>query len=128
MTQKNTGIWLDHSMANLIDITESGIISKSIKSEFTHQEKEYTLSKNENLMHNKEQHQQSKFYKEICDAVKNSSGILLFGPTTAKNELFNLLNDDQHFKNIKIEVKNTDKMTDNQKQLFVKDHFLKSLK
>jgi hypothetical protein len=33
------------------------------------------------------------------------------------------LNTDLHFKNIKIEVKSADKMTDNQQEAFVKKHF-----
>lgn len=125
MEKKYTGIWMDHSVAHLMDMKNEEIITKSIQSEFTHQEKENSLNKNENLMHNKEQHQQSKFYKNISDAVKDSNEILLFGPTTAKSELWNLLKSDQHFKNIKIEVKSADKMTENQQHAFVKEHFNK---
>jgi len=44
--------------------------------------------------------------------LKDYEEVLLFGPTNAKNELFNLLKDDRHFEKIKIEVKSGDKMTD----------------
>ena len=50
-----------------------------------------------------------------------------FGPTNAKTELLNMLRTDHHFDKIDIEVKNTDKMTENQEHAFVKEYFLKHL-
>ena len=50
--------------------------------------------------------------------------MLLFGPTEAKEELFNLLSEDHRFVNIKIEVKEADKMTENQQEAFVSNYFL----
>ena len=96
MTHKeNIGIWMDHSVAHLMELTNEGIVKNNITSEFTHQEKEHSLSKNENLAHNKEQHQQSKYYNKIKDAIKDYKHIVLFGPTTAKNELHNLIKTDR---------------------------------
>ena len=66
---------------------------------------------------------QAGYYKKITEALKHSNEIVLFGPTKAKNELMNLLTADHHFANKKIEVKQTDKMTENQQKAFVKEHF-----
>jgi stalled ribosome rescue protein Dom34 len=99
------------------------IETKTISSKFTHQEKEHSLSKSENLMHHKEQHQQHEFYKELGDVIKNYNEVVVFGPTDAKLELVNFLKQDHHFDNIKIEVKNADKMTEHQEYAFVKAHF-----
>ena len=126
-TAKNLGIWMDHSKAHLMEFTTDPIDTKTIASKFTHQEKEHSLSKGENHMHNKEQHQQAGYYKKITDAIKGCEKVLLFGPTTAKNELLNLLKVDHHFANIKMEVKQADKMTENQQHAFVKNHFDSSL-
>jgi stalled ribosome rescue protein Dom34 len=93
-----------------MELTNNTIVETSIVSEFTHEEKELSLRKNENLMHNKEQ-QQSSYYKKLGSAIKNSQEVVLFGPTSAKNELLNLLKADHLFENIKIEVKHSDKMT-----------------
>ena len=49
--------------------------------------------------------------------------MLLFGPTNAKTELKNYLNQDLHFKDIQIDVESADKMTENEKDAFVKNHF-----
>ncbi|MDM8159585.1 hypothetical protein QUH73_07160 [Labilibaculum sp. K2S] len=53
------------------------------------------------------------------------SEVLLFGPTNAKTELYNLLKEDSHFNNIKINVETTDNLTENQMYEFVKEHFEK---
>jgi hypothetical protein len=115
---------MDHSSANLIEFKKESDESITIDSKFTHQEKESTLGKSEHLMHNKEQHQQSEYYKKLGEVIKNYDEVLLFGPTDAKVELFNLLMEGQAFTNVKIEFQNTDKMTENQQHAFVIDYFL----
>jgi hypothetical protein len=47
----------------------------------------------------------------------------LFGPTDAKNELLNMVKTDHLFNEIKIEVENSDKMTESQMHTFVRDYF-----
>ena len=120
---KQLGIYMDHSSAFLLELTNGLIIQNNIASESTHEEKEISLQKNERLMHNKEQQQQSKYYENISDQIRNFQEVILFGPTDAKNELFNLLKDDHLFSNIKIVLKDTDAMTEIQKHTFVKEYF-----
>jgi len=120
--RKNLGIWMDHSTANLINITEDNI-NHSINSKFTFDIKVEALSRSENIMHNKEQQQHEAFYKEIADEILKYDHVLLFGPTNAKLELHNYMNKDLHFKDIKICIEPADKMTDNEKIAFVKNHF-----
>jgi stalled ribosome rescue protein Dom34 len=120
-TQKNLGIWMDHSTANLIDLTSNK--HSQILSEFTFDTKEEALSRSENVMHNKRQQMQEAYYKNIADAILKFDHVLLFGPTNAKTELHNYVNTNLRFKDIKIEVKSADKMTDNQQEAFVKKYF-----
>lgn len=122
-TIKRLGIWMDHSNAHLIEYSNESVKAKVIDSPFTHQDKESSLKKGENLMHNKEQQQQGAYYKELGAVILHYDEVLLFGPTDAKTELFNLLTEDQHFAKIKIELKSTEKMTEHQEQAFVKEHF-----
>lgn len=123
-SKKNMGIWMDHSVANLIDL-KGDKDNCSIHSKFSFSLKQEALSKSENLMHNKEQHIQESFYKSIADKILNYDHVLLFGPTNAKKELHNYLNNDLHFKDIKIDVESADKMTDPEKDAFVLEHFNK---
>jgi hypothetical protein len=122
-TKKRLGIWMDHSIANLMDANYETIVTKTIESEFTHEERERVLSKSEHTMHNDENQKQHAYYKKIGDSIKQYDEVILFGPTHAKEELLNLLKADHHFEKINIKVKSADKMTENQQHAFVKDYF-----
>ena len=122
-TIKQLGIWMDHSNAHLMEFSTGAVETRVIQSTFTHQSKEQTLGKSEYGMHKKEQHQQTGFYKKIGEVIKDYTSVLLFGPTSAKNELFNMLRLDHNFEKIIIEVKQADKMTGNQQHAFVRDYF-----
>lgn len=121
--KKNLGIWMDHSAAHLIEFTIEPLETKTILTKFTHQQKVQSLGKSENLMHNNEQHQQSEYYKKLGEIIKNYDEVILFGPTDAKAELFNILKADNLFAKIKIEIIQAGKMTENQQHAFVKEHF-----
>jgi len=122
-TKQQVGIFMDHSNAHIMEFTVDPIETTTIESTFTHQIKEDTLEKSEHLMHNKEQHQQAAFYKKISDVIKYYDNVILFGPTEAKVELFNILKADSAFTKTNITVKQTDKMSENQQHAFVKEHF-----
>ncbi len=123
---KSLGIWMDHSTARLMEFTGQQIETKTIESEFTHEEKTDSLGKSENIMHNKEQQRQSAYYKNLGNVIINYEAVILFGPTDAKVELFNVLRADHHFDKIKIEIKTADKMSEHQQHAFVKEHFSKN--
>lgn len=116
---------MDHSSAHLMEFSTDAMRTKTIISKFTYQEKIHDIGKSERLMHNKEQHQQSEFYKKLCEAVKAYDEVLLFGPTDAKVELLNVLRTDHRYEKIKIETKQTDKMTENQQHAFIREYFSK---
>jgi hypothetical protein len=117
------GIWMDHMNAHLIEWTTPGMETKTISSKFTHEAKEHSLGQSEKLMHNKEQHEQKDYYKHLTEAIKGYDQVLLFGPSDAKSELFNLLTADHQFSNVKFKVKPADKMTDKQQHAFVREYF-----
>jgi len=122
-TIKNLGIWMDHSSAHIMDCSINPMVTITIESKFTHEEKELSLIKGESHMHNKEQHEQLEYYKKIGETIVNYQDVILFGPTDAKVELFNILRTDHRFAKIRIEMKNTDKMTEFQQHSFVQEYF-----
>ena len=124
-TAKNLGIWMDHSSANIMEFSRNPTMTHTIDSKFTHQEKVDSLNKSEKLMHNKEQHQQAEYYKELGEFIVKYDKVILFGPTNAKVELFNILKQDHRFANTIIELEKTDKMTLTEQHSFVRDYFQK---
>lgn len=120
--EKTLGIWLDHASAELIDLNLDTKM-ETIVSEFNFETKEEILSRSERSMHNKRQQMQESYYKEIGQTILKYDKVVLFGPTNAKTELHNYLKEDLHFKDIQIDVEAADKMTNNEKDAFVKNHF-----
>ena len=122
---KSLGIWMDHAHAHLIECSTETAAPQTleIESAFTHEVKEKVLFKGESHMHNKEQHEQATYYKELGEVILKYQEVLLFGPTDAKTELFNTLKNNHLFADIKIDVQSTDKMTVHQAQAYVKHYF-----
>lgn len=114
---------MDHSNAYLMEFTNDSILTNRVVSEFSKQGAELNHYKGEKLIHKKEQHLQLDYYKKIGDIIRMYQEVVLFGPTDAKNELLNMVKTDHLFNEIKIEVENSDKMTESQMHTFVRDYF-----
>ncbi|MEO8772037.1 MAG: hypothetical protein ABI402_18205 [Ferruginibacter sp.] len=120
---KKLAICMDHSTAYVMYFTDAGIEEKIMGLKLTQKQKVLSAEHGEKGVHHKEQHEQSVYYKELSELIKNYGDVILFGPTEAKVELFNILRADRHFEKIKIELQNADKMTQNQRYAFVKEYF-----
>ena len=114
---------MDHSSAHVMECTTNPVSIKVIETDFTQQPTSHDAGNGEHQMHNKENHQQAGYYKKLGEVIRKYDSVLLFGPTNAKAELHNLLKNDHLFANIKFDVKQADKMTENQQHAFVKEHF-----
>ena len=122
-TAKQLGIWMDHSNAHLMELSNETIVTNTLESTPAFPEQIQNLRMDESLMHNKEQNQRKDFFKNLCDVIKNYDDVLLFGPTDAKTDLFNILKENRQFEKIKIYIKSADNMTANQEEAFVKEYF-----
>lgn len=122
-TEKDLGIWMDHQTAHLMEFTTDPIQTTTIDSKFTHEVKEQALEKGEGLMHHKEQGEMTAYNKKLGEIIREYDHVILFGPTEAKVELFNILRKDHRFSAIQIAIEPTDKMTTNQQHAFVKAYF-----
>ena len=122
---KQLGIWMDHSTAHLVKISNGTIETNMIESQPEVQAgaDEQIVYKDESHSLNKEKRQLSTYYKELGDQILENDEVVLFGPTEAKSELVNLLKENHLFDKIKIEVKPADKMTEVQRNIFVKEYF-----
>ena len=124
-TDKQLGIWMDHANAHVIEFTKDLSEKKESVSKIEHPAKGLDMGPHEKTVHNKEQHEQSNYYKKLGEIIIQYNDVILFGPTDAKLELLNMLREDHRFEKVAIETKQTDKMTDNQQAAFVKEYFSK---
>ena len=124
-TAKQSGIWMDHSSAHLIEFITGPIESEIITCKFTHQDKQQKLAFGEKGMHQKEQHFLTEYYKKIGESILKYNEVILFGTTNAKSELYNILKDDHRFSKITITTEQTDKLTEKQQLAFVREYYSK---
>ena len=125
MVKKQMGIWMDHSIAFLMELENDKVVESIVELEVPQLETDYDSGKNEKLKYNKEQQFQSSYYKKLIDNIKSNQEVVLFGPTDAKNELLNLIKDEHLTEKIKIEIQHSDKMTAIQMHDFVRAYFKK---
>lgn len=123
MPTRRVGVFMDHSSARLIEPLANSCVVKTVTSGFTHAERQFALSKSEHLMHEKERQENKKYYDELADHLKHFDEVLLFGPGTAKEELYNILRETSAFDAIKIHVKPADHLPENQQEQFVRNYF-----
>jgi stalled ribosome rescue protein Dom34 len=124
---KKVGVWMDYSMAHIMEFSEKPFEIKTIESKFLSNEKGNGLAKMEKHLQSKERQFKIDFFKQIANVLLAYDKVLLFGPTNAKTEFYNLLNQDHRFLKIKIYKKETSKMTMNQRNQFIHDHFTSPL-
>jgi stalled ribosome rescue protein Dom34 len=123
MEKKQMGIWMDHSIAFLMEVKKNKVVETIVEIEVATLETDYDSGKNEKLEYNKGQQFQANFYKKIIESIKNYQDVILFGPTEAKNELLNILKGDHQYEKINIKIQHSDKMTAFQMHEFVIAYF-----
>ena len=120
---RKVGIWLDHTTARVIEYNTEELKATTLKSDLIGLDNQDSLQYSESLLHNKENQRLKAFYKSIIAIIKDYDEILLFGPTGAKVELFNLIREEHKYDHLKIETKSTEKMTPPEEHAFVVNHF-----
>jgi len=123
-TKKYLGIWMDHSMAHLMELSNGTFITETIESKPNLQVNPADLYyKDESHQLNKEQGILSNYFNRLIEKIKYFDEVILFGPTVAKTELSNLMGESHNLDHLKITIKTTDKMSENQMQALVREFF-----
>jgi stalled ribosome rescue protein Dom34 len=120
---KRLGIWMDHSVARLMEYTSEDFKVKTIDSNATSLDHQEGLQHSESLLHNKENQTLKAYYKSLIDVIKNYDEIVLFGPTNAKTELYNLIREEHKYDKLKIETKPANKMSYEEQHAFIQEYF-----
>ncbi|HMP99061.1 MAG TPA: hypothetical protein PKC24_04715 [Cyclobacteriaceae bacterium] len=135
MLKNIAGIWMDQSKAHLITFRGTEAVITTIESSYKRLSREEgkgstntrfradAFSNNEDNKQNKKMLEKAKYFKEIEKSIKNLEEVYLFGPTNAKIEFLNLLQEKKTFMGRVSKVENADKMTRNQMVARVKEFF-----
>ena len=122
---KNIGIWMNHSIAYIMEFTAGLITTIKVESNPYEQGNCLGVTNNESLSFLKEQHNQAAYYKQLEESIKDCKEVILFGPTYAKVKLYHELRKDKRFAKTKIGVTQAENMTVVEQQEFVLNHFSK---
>lgn len=123
---KNTnqlGLWMDDSVAYLMQFTTKPFEIQTIVSEFLIEEKKSTLFKSKESISSFKAITLNKHFNKIGKEILKYEKIILFGPSEAKFNFFDFLSEDERFLKLKIEIKDADKMNVNQQHDFINEYF-----
>jgi hypothetical protein len=135
MNKKVVGVWLDHSKAHFITFNGAEASINTVESGYKRLNREDgkgstdtrfradAFSNNEDNKQNKKLVEKNKYFKDIEKAMKGFDEVFMFGPTNAKVELLNLLQENKSFKGKISKVENADKLTQNQMIARVREFF-----
>jgi len=138
VSTKQIGVWMDHSKAHFVGYKEGkAFLIESVDSPYERIKREdgevadkarfgsepFMTSNNENKKHNITQNEINEYFKILEGKLKNYEDILLFGPSTAKDQLINRLSGNKSFDGKWVSVQSSDKLSENQLLAFVREFF-----
>jgi hypothetical protein len=129
--KSSIGVWIDKTKAMIISperIIETIPSEIDIRPRIEGQGKEYgrlgsQFLSLEKSKQNRLQQQEIKFLKKVCKEIKAYEQILIYGPAQMKNKLEQYIIEDHSMKDKFVEVRKTEKMTENQLVAFVREFF-----
>jgi hypothetical protein len=135
---KKLGIWMDQSKAILIGYyDDKPLVFEEMESpvEIRPREKGEGNSKtrfidskggpsnNENKMHNTQENQLKLYFSDLEKRLIGSEELLLFGPGIVKNQFLKSIQSNKKLDILKVQIEDTDKMTQNQLLARVRQYF-----
>lgn len=126
--KKQAGLWIDHREAIIVLLTDDDEKITRIKSEAEKQirfpggSRKDGLQKTEAVRGKRLEQDLGKYFDDVIATIREAELIQIFGPGEAKGELAKRLEADG-LKGRIVEVETTDKMTDNQIAVKVREHF-----
>ena len=125
-SKKNLAIWMDFSIAYLMECSNDEILTVTIESGNNQPaEKSKSLLDNE-LLKLPDEEQLSSYYRKICDYILDYEEVTLLGPSGSKNELFGILLLDPLFNRINMSVKDAVKMNESERESFIRSNAVRT--
>jgi hypothetical protein len=119
---KQIGIFMNYSTAHIMEFSEKpneiGIIESKFESKFIKEK-----NKGENYLYSLAKQCKSDYFKKIASTILEYDKVLLFGPTCAKTELFNMLCENDLFFKVEIFLEETGSLTQKQRNKYIHEYF-----
>ncbi len=125
--KKRMGIWMDHATACWMEYAVDSFKVNSVNAEHASMINQQPLLQSESALHNKEKQSLQYYYKTLMEIIREYDEVLIYGPSSAKTELYNLIRGDHRFDAIKIETKSASKMSYKEQHAFITSYFSKLL-
>jgi stalled ribosome rescue protein Dom34 len=122
VAKKKLGIWMDYSYAHIMEFTLNPFEIITVESTSFPSEKRYPIDTIATLLETRKR-LLFTYYNKIANEILNYNRIILFGPSNAKVEFFDVLSEDERFLKTKVELTNTDDMTRSEQHDFIKEYF-----
>ncbi|MBK7762877.1 MAG: hypothetical protein IPI46_05820 [Bacteroidetes bacterium] len=118
-TVKKLGIWMCHNSIHLIEsVSPAACELKPIDGIEKH-----NIALHDAALQNEAFHQQTESFKKMATTIQGYHEVVLFGPVDSKIEFLKFLKADQRFEHIKIDIKQTQIMSEDQQEAFIENHF-----
>jgi stalled ribosome rescue protein Dom34 len=134
--KKNIGIWIDSNQAVIITLSNNTHSLKKIESNIVFRErvegetKKYGRFGGQYLTYEKNRENRRNeltnlFFKKLVKEISNCNAIVLFGPSTMKNQFEKEIKKNMQIADKLVGTYNSDSITENQMVAWVKDCFNK---
>ena len=119
------GIWIDHSSAVIVSMSDSQVTTKTLESGVD-QHPRYSGQRGaggEKKYEQRHEEQLDRYYDRVIGEVGRPEALLLFGPGEAKLELKERLGRSKQLSDCVVDLDTVDKLTEPQIVAKVKQHF-----
>jgi len=119
------GIWIDHSSAVIVSMSDSQVTTKTLESDVD-AHPHYSGGRSpggEKKYEQRHEEQLDRYYDRVIGEVGRPEALLLFGPGEAKLELKERLGRSKQLSDCVVDLDTVDKLTEPQIVAKVKQHF-----
>ncbi|WP_333809246.1 hypothetical protein [Flavobacterium sp.] len=117
---KKVAVYVDYSLANIIEYIHTASMLKTIESGSMSDEMRKKIQRGETYKLSIKQHE---YYKELKNCLLHYECILLFGPTNAKIQFSNILKKNNKDLINKVILKNSEELSHDEQLEFVNEFF-----
>lgn len=125
-SKKILAIWMDFSIAYLMEFTNNQVTTVTIESGGNHFKGMHKSQIDCNSLNFPNQEQLSSYYRKISGYIIDYEEVALFGPSGSKNELFSILLLNPLFDRINMSAKDAVKMNDSERELLIRSNAVRT--